>query len=283
MAGIGKPKSNLRVRAMWLAVLAAMVGAAASTVPSQAKISALPSQDSQFRKGATALAKALARNHKQVKRGRFSIIPPGGRPAAISTTRLAGFPRHGKSYVILSNGDSRRAGSKNSSGEFGVGGGGPFVRGARDVLIFRVDLRVPQNVNCVSFAFRFLSEEFPEFVDSEFNDAFIAEEGSTSWTSRSNEDPTIDAPGNFAKDPGGRNISVNQAGAFTVTAENAKGTTYDGATPIIRASSPIKPGTRTVYLSIFDQGDRHYDSAVFVDNLRVHQTDACSTGTVVEE
>jgi hypothetical protein len=282
MADTGTQRGKSRLRAMWLVALTATVGGALAAAPSQAKITALPSQDAQFRKGATELAKALARNHRQVKRGRFAIIPPGGRPAAISTTRLAGFPRHGKSYVILSNGDSRRAGSNNNSGAFGVGGGGPFVRGARDVLIFRIDLRVPEGANCVSFAFRFLSEEFPEFVTSDFNDAFIAEEGSTSWTSRSNEDPTIDAPGNFAKDSGGRNISVNQAGAFTIAEANAKGTTYDGATRILRASSPIEPGTRTVYLSIFDQGDRAYDSAVFVDNLRLHEN-SCSTGTVVEE
>jgi hypothetical protein len=282
MARMGTPRRKSRVHAIWPAALVATLGGLVVAAPGQATITALPSQDAQFRKGATELAKALARNHRQVKRGRFAIIPPGGRPAAISTTKLAGFPRHGKSYAILSNGDARRAGNKNSSGEFGVGAGGPFVRGARDVLIFRIDLAVPKDTSCVSFAFRFLSEEFPEFVSSEFNDAFIAEEGSTSWTSRSNQDPVIDAPGNFAKDSGGRNISVNQAGAFTVSAANAKGTTYDGATPIIRASSPIKPGARSVYLSIFDQGDRNYDSAVFVDNLRLH-ANACSTGTVVEE
>jgi hypothetical protein len=264
------------------AVAVATVGAGAA-VPAQSKISALPSQDSQFRKGATDLAKSMARNHRQVKRGRFSIIPPGGRPAAISTTRLAGFPRHGKSYAIFSNGDARRAASSNNRDDFGVGAGGPFVRGTRDLTIFRIDLRVPDDVNCVSFAFRFLSDEFPEFVQSEFNDAFIAEEGSTSWTARSNEDPTIDAPGNFAKDPNGRNISINQAGAFTVDSNSAKGTTYDGATPILRASSPIRPGTRSVYLSIFDQGDRQFDSAVFVDNLRLRESDSCTTGVVVEK
>ena len=276
MAGPGRT----RVRAAGAALL--VIGVAVGAASSEAKISALPSQDAQFRKGATELAKSLARNHRQVKRGRFSIIPPGGRPAAISTTRLAGFPRHGKSYAIFSNGDSRRAASSNNRQDFGVGAGGPFVRGTRDVTIFRIDLRVPGGVNCVSFAFRFLSEEYPEFVQSEFNDAFIAEEGSTSWTARSNEDPTIDAPGNFAKDSGGRNISVNQAGAFTVDADSAKGTTYDGATPILRARSPIRPGTRTVYLSIFDQGDRSYDSAVFVDNLRLYEDDSCTTGTVID-
>ena len=272
--------TRARVRAASAAVL--VIGAAAGAASSEARITALPSQEAQFRQGATDLAKSLARNHRQVKRGRFSIIPPGGRPAAISTTRLAGFPRHGKSYAIFSNGDSRRAASANNSASFGVGAGGPFVRGTRDLTIFRIDLRAPEGVNCVSFAFRFLSEEYPEFVQSEFNDAFIAEEGSTSWTARSNEDPAIDAPGNFAKDPNGRNISINQAGAFTVDADSAKGTTYDGATPILRASSPIRPGTRTIYLSIFDQGDRHYDSAVFVDNLRLYESDTCATGTVVE-
>jgi len=270
-------------RALRGAVVTGSVAALLAAAPADAKITALPSQDSEFRKGATDLAKALARNHRQVRRGSFSIIPPSARPAAISTTRLAGFPRHGKSYAILSSGDARYADRKNNSGAFGRAGGGPFVRGARDVLIFRIDLRVPSDANCVSFAFRFLSEEFPEFVSSEFNDAFIAEEGSTSWTSRSNEDPTIDAPGNFAKDPGGRNISVNQAGAFTVTAANAKGTTYDGATQLLRASSPVKPGKRNVYLSIFDQGDRDYDSAVFVDNLRLYESASCATGVVIDE
>jgi hypothetical protein len=272
--------NRVRARAAGAAVLA--IGAVAGAASSEAKISALPSQDAQFRKGATDLAKSLARNHRQVKRGRFAIIPPGGRPAAISTTPLAGFPRHGKSYAIFSNGDARYASRRNTAADFGRGAGGPFVRGTRDLTIFRIDLRVPETANCVSFAFRFLSEEYPEFVDSQFNDAFIAEEGSTSWTARSNEDPTIDAPGNFAKDANGRNISVNQAGAFTVDANSAKGTTYDGATPILRASSPVKPGTRTIYLSIFDQGDRNYDSAVFVDNLRLYESSSCATGTVIE-
>ena len=263
--------------------LVATVATVAAAAPAEAKISALPSQDSQFRKGATAMAKAMAQSPARIKRGRFSIIPPGGRPAAISTTRLAGFPRHGKSYAILSTGDARYAARKNSSGSFGRGAGGPFVRGARDVTIFRIDVRVPSDVTCLSFSFRFLSEEYPEFVESEFNDAFIAELNGSTWTSRSNEDPTIDAPRNFAKSSAGRNISVNGAGAFTVDADNAKGTTYDGATPILRASTRVEPGMETIYLSIFDQGDRQYDSAVFLDNLRLDDKEACATGVEIED
>ena len=50
--------------------------------------------------------------------------------------------------------------------------------------------------------------------------------------------------------------------------EFAAGTTYDGATPILSAATPITPGAHKLYLSIFDQGDHIYDSAVMVDNIR---------------
>jgi hypothetical protein len=52
---------------------------------------------------------------------------------------------------------------------------------------------------------------------------------------------------------------------------NARGTTFDGATRLFRASTPVTPGRHRLYLSIFDQGDRIYDSAVFLDNLRVNR------------
>ena len=50
--------------------------------------------------------------------------------------------------------------------------------------------------------------------------------------------------------------------------EFSAGTTYDGATPILSAATPISPGPHKLYLSIFDQGDPVYDSAVMVDNIR---------------
>ncbi len=254
------------------------VGGAAA----EAKISALPGFDSQFRKGATRLAKAIADKPSQVTRGRFSLLPPGGRPAAISTTKLAGFPRRGKSYGILSTGDARDAGKKNQSGSLSRGNGGPFVRGARDVVIFRIGLRVPKNASCLSIRFRFLTEEFPEYVHSDFNDAFIAEVGNSTWDATSNQDPTIVAPDDFALDPNSHLISVNAAGPATVSAKNAKGTTYDGATPVLRASTPIKPGRRILYLSIFDQGDRQYDSSVFLDHLTLNNRSDCTAGIATD-
>ena len=68
-----------------------------------------------------------------------------------------------------------------------------------------------------------------------------------------------------------------------MTAANATGTTYDGATPLLGASTPITPGTHSLYLSIFDQGDDIYDSAAFLDNLVLGTTAAgsCKAGATV--
>ena len=53
-----------------------------------------------------------------------------------------------------------------------------------------------------------------------------------------------------------------------MSAAQASGTTYDGATRPLSANAQVTPGAHTLYLSIFDQGDNDYDSAVFLDNLR---------------
>ena len=42
----------------------------------------------------------------------------------------------------------------------------------------------------------------------------------------------------------------------------------------------MKPGYRLLYLSLFDQGDRQYDSAVFLDRLLVRHASNCKSGLV---
>jgi hypothetical protein len=73
-------------------------------------------------------------------------------------------------------------------------------------------------------------------------------------------------------------IRINKVGVSTMRAAYPKGTTYDGATRRLRASTRVKPGNRRLYLSLFDQGDRIFDSAVFLDNLRTSHAKACATG-----
>jgi hypothetical protein len=257
--------------------LAAVLVATVPAVPSaSAKITGYPRAYS-----AAPLAKALVRKPSLLRESVFAILPPKATPAAVSTTRLGGFPRNGKSFAILSTGNARLAGRKNASGNSGSTSKGLAVRGARDVVIMRVGFFVPRSDNCLTFNFRFLSEEFPEFVDDVFNDTFVAELDRSTWRSRRNE-PSVDAPRNFAVDRDGRPIRVNAVGDTTMSAFQARGTTYDGATRLLRASVPVTPGRHDLYLSIFDQGDRIFDSAVFLDNMGTTAAEECRTGVALE-
>ena len=94
---------------------------------------------------------------------------------------------------------------------------------------------------------------------------------------------TITAPGNFAFDPDGNAISVNSLGFTTLTAGQAAGTTYDGATPVLSASHTITPGAHSLFLSILDQGDHTFDSAVQVDRVRLSSVPAesCTPGATI--
>lgn len=259
------------------ALAAGAVGAALGASPAQADIEPIPK-----RTAATDLARAMAANPRQVRRAFFSVVPPRGNPAAVSDSRLARFPRHGDEFAILTSGNALLADDRNRRRDSGAANLGPLIRGTRDVVIMRIDLRVPRNANCLTFRFRFLTEEFPEFVNDIFNDAFIAEIEDSNWDASGPVDPTITAPRNFAVDSAGRPIRVNSVGDTSLSRRQARGTTYDGATRILRASTPITSGGRTLYLSIFDQGDRQYDSAVFVDRLQLTRNSSCRSGVVID-
>lgn len=233
--------------------------------------------------GATHLAQSIFAGAKPgLIRSKFVTIPPGGEPVAISTRRIAGFPRKGRAFAILSTGCARAADNPNNRGNLGCKNGGVRVRGARDVTIWRIRLRIPKGSNCLSFRFKFLSEEYREFVGTEFNDGFIAElrgpNGAPQWRANGTRSPAISDPGNFARTRDGKRISINSTGVARVNRRAARGTTYDAATGTLRASTRVKPGKKLLYLSLFDQGDRQYDSAVFVDQLTVGRRANCRPG-----
>jgi uncharacterized repeat protein (TIGR01451 family)/uncharacterized repeat protein (TIGR02543 family) len=231
---------------------------------------------------ASGLAAAIAHTPSEVTGASFVTEPPEGTPYDVVPTALTSFPTDGSTYAILTSGDATLADTPNNSESSGTDDGGQAVRGdtAFDVTILKVDLAVPAPANCLTIDFRFLSDEFPEFLGSPFNDAFIAELDTSDWTTSGS---AITAPHNFAFDPGHNEISINAAGAASMSAANASGTTYDGATPLLSASTPITPGPHSLYLSIFDQGDHLYDSAVFLDRLVLGTTaaGACEPGATV--
>jgi hypothetical protein len=234
-------------------------------------------------RAAKLIARAMAVDPRSIRRAGFAAISPfSDRESAISTKRLAGFPRHGRSYGILSTGDATLADNRNTSGSSGAEIGRRGIRGARDVTILRIELRVPARAMCLSFRFRFLSEEFPEFVNTDHNDGFIAELDKSTWRAGPRADPRIRAPRNFANDAKGNRIAVNAVGDTSVSAARSGRTTYDGATRILRASTPVRRSRHTLYLSVFDQRDRGYDSAVFVDRLTLDRRRPCASGVVVD-
>ena len=183
----------------------------------------------------------------------------------VSDVPLAGFPTALGTYTILTTGDSALADDPNGSDSSGDNQNyNPAARGnANDPTTLGVSFNTPQGSNCLNFDYKFLSEEFPEFVGSSFNDRFIAELDQTNW-SASGEDST--APLDFAAR--GTQVSINAIGPNAVSAANATGTTYDAASATITTKTPVTAGAHTLYLSIFDASDHAYDSAVFVDNLR---------------
>jgi len=228
------------------------------------------------------LAQAMEHTPGTITGASFVALPPTGTPHGIGNAPLDGFPTDGATFAILTNGDASLADQPNSSGDAGADDNGGNVRGPTnwDVSILKIDLDVPPLANCLSIDFRFLSDEYPEWVGGDFNDAFIAELDNSTW---STSGPTITAPDNFAFDPSNSQISINGAGATSMTVGNAVGTTYDGATPVLTASTPITPGTHSLYLSIFDVSDRGIDAAVFLDRLVLSTTDpmACQPGATV--
>lgn len=237
---------------------------------------------SESHAGATQLARTMMADPHQLLSGRYSALPPDNFPNAVSTKPLAGFPRNGKAYAIMTNGCANLADRPKGAGNPGCQDHGVLLRGVRDLNIVRLVVRVPSNARCLSFRFRFLSQEYPKFVGSQFNDGFIAELDYTSWSSGFNN-PHISAPHDFAKDSKGNIISINSSGAETFTKANAAGTTYGGATRVLRASTPVTPGNHSLFLSIFDQGDRNYDSAAFIDDLTINNRTPCRSGVAVTQ
>lgn len=197
----------------------------------------------------------------------------------VSTAPLGrSFPRQGSSFAILSSGAAADAAEPDTSGGTSTALGGLDSPAGTDMVQLRVVLAPPAGSQCLGFDFAFFSEEFPEYVGSAFNDVFLAELGGSNFTMSGN---TVTAPRNFAVDPLGSLISVNNL--FGVTSGTKS--TYDGGTSVLRAQAPLTASafpTVELVLTILDVGDSIFDSAVMLDNFRF-STAACASGTTLGE
>ncbi len=193
----------------------------------------------------------------------------------VFNTAVTFFPTQGTDYFVMSTGSTADALTGNNFPDTSTELSGLDNVQGNDMVQVVLDLNPPATASCLAFDFAYYSEEFDEFVGSEFNDAFIAEIGQSTFQIVDNQ---VIAPNNFAFDTAGNVISVNTV--FGVTEGNADGTTYDAGTPLLTARTPIEtPGSPvSVILSIMDIGDSIYDSTVFVDNFRWLYGIACEAG-----
>lgn len=162
--------------------------------------------------------------------------------------------------------------SNTISDQWDLGGGD-----AEDKMWFSFELTAPAIANGqttdakgYSFDFAYFSAEFPEFVDSPYNDIFVVWQSSEDYTG---------------------NVTFINGQPLTVTAlwpidyqgecdfldpncvgfdEHLEGTGYSadgGATGWYQATGGVKPGeTFLLAFAIFDMGDSTYDTTAIIDN-----------------
>lgn len=135
-----------------------------------------------------------------------------------------------------------------------------------DASSLTIRFSVTEAIQGLSFKFLFGSEEFPEYVGSEFNDGFgVFLNGQ-----------------NITFDLLGRPITINSVFFdYNNTAQFVAGTTmvsfpieYDGLTLVLTTQVALSPGEHTLKFVIADTVDHLYDSGVFIADLKFG--DVCS-------
>ncbi|HUP61331.1 MAG TPA: choice-of-anchor L domain-containing protein [Thermoanaerobaculia bacterium] len=165
--------------------------------------------------------------------------------------------------VILSSGNIADAAGPNNAGNKGAALGtagsasldsivAPFKTFDAAVIEFDVVTESP------TFAIRyvFASEEYLEFVNSEFNDvfAFLVDGRNIALVPRTNDPVTINTihPG-------------RNAGLYLDNASGAISTQFDGLTTVLTAVALVEPGvTHHIRIAIADTSDSILDSAVLI-------------------
>jgi hypothetical protein len=227
---------------------------------------------------AGVVARAIVDDEATLTGAAFTAKPTDGAdPAPTAATfapeagvPLGGFPIAGADAGLLTTGDAAVVPGAQDDQPDQQWQDDPAVTAPRgttvhDLTTLRLDLTVPAGRNCLALSYRFLSEEFPEYVGDVYNDAFIAELDTSTWTTDANNEILL--PNDFATNAGGKPVSVNGVGPTAVDPLEAAGTIFDAATGLVTTKTQVTPGAHSVYLSIFDQTDHIYDSAVMLDRL----------------
>nr|WP_241724206.1 choice-of-anchor L domain-containing protein [Dietzia sp. E1] len=157
---------------------------------------------------------------------------------------------------------------------------GPRGASGNDLTQVTLDFTPPSGAKCVALDVLFSSEEYPEYVGSQFNDVFTIETAESDIRYNPS-DFSITAPNNQAFDSEGRLLSINTVYGIAPADESYGATTMNGLTEQLTASAPVEvdgQGQMRLILSIQDIGDNVFDSAALVDNFRYLFNDSCTSG-----
>jgi AAA ATPase containing von Willebrand factor type A (vWA) domain len=164
--------------------------------------------------------------------------------------------------------------------------------GVRNAVMLTMKIKAPKSARSFSFNIYFLTEEYPTFICTQYNDFFIALLDSEYTSSN----PALQNPTdkNLAMDANGNPVGINlaPAGLFTIckhqnTVTNKDGRAFD-ATSCIGNDDLKKTGFEnhggtgwlttqgnvvggeiiTLRLAIWDLNDAQYDSLVLIDNFK---------------
>jgi len=147
--------------------------------------------------------------------------------------------------------------------------------GANDLLWFQFDTPVPGGTHGFTFDFAYFSAEFPEYVNSTFNDMFVVWSNSETYTGNLcfvNDQPcTVTA----LCDSDASCPSLAHCGGFgcaNPTPEALVGTGFNtdgGGTGWYQAKASAEPGEQLqLTWAVFDMGDSTFDTYVILDNWR---------------
>lgn len=195
--------------------------------------------------------------------------------AAVFTQPLQGFPTNSGSFLVLSSGVAAQApgvaSTFASNFMFGVSGTSPDNLPAFDVATLTLTLNVPADARTLQFDFTFGTEENPSYLGIEVQDFFTA---------------TINNTTNIALFPNGSPMTVDNAAPFSNTVSGTSevptgelpspnDVVYNAMLRAIRTASfdlvPYRGQSITIAFQIGDVSDDSYDSAVFIDNVRVER------------
>ena len=162
-----------------------------------------------------------------------------------------------------------------------------------DLIDAKLEIKVPRNANGIQYDFNFWSGEWPEYVCSDFNDAFIAYLTSTSGNGNISFDSQNNAvsvnngffdrctpntmtgclggaakaavcPGGVAE-LGGTGFAAPGKYCGPLGSQSSGG----GATGWLTSTAPVTPGeTIVLEFIIWDVGDANFDSSVLLDHFQ---------------